>query len=119
MVTTYLQRGDAVDFTVAGSAVSSGDPHLDGVRFGIVIADAAVGEVATKQTVGVFDGLPILGTDVVSGPGIPLYWDDGNSRLTITAAIGLVLVGYSMEAKGSGPTTIQARLDGAARLLET
>ncbi len=116
MVKTYVGEGKTGEFTVAGSAVVSGQGHLDGSRFGIVANDAAIGATGVKELVGEFDGVACLGTDVISGPGIPLYWDDGNSRLTITSATGLFLVGHSTAAKGSGPAVCGVRLDGATRL---
>ena len=51
-----------------------------------------------------------LSTDVVT-QGAALYWDNTNSRFTLTSA-GNTLAGWAFAAAGNGVTTVQIKLLG-------
>ena len=108
MATNYIQEGNVLDLT-APSAVTSGTPYQIGDLFGVAVKSADSGATFPLAVEGVFS-MTILGTDTPS-EGQKLYWDNGNSRLTTTASTHK-LVAHAVEAKGSGPTTIKAKLIG-------
>jgi len=107
MTTKYVMSGDVLDY-VAGSAISAGQVLLIGVRIGVAmtaIANGATGAVAVE---GVFT-IAKLSTDVVA-QGDLLYWDNTNSRMTLTSA-GNTLAGYAAKAAGNGVTTVEINLN--------
>lgn len=110
MAKNYVSDGRYVTVT-AVAAVSSGDGVLIGNLFGVAQKDAAIGEDFVIDTKGIYD-LPCLSTDDIS-VGEALYWDDGNSRLTVTATANY-FVGVGADASGSGDATVQLRLNGSA-----
>lgn len=108
----YIQAGDNLTVT-APAAKSAGDGVKVGQIFGVAVCDAASGASVEIARKGVYT-LPKLSTDVITA-GDLLYWDNTNSRLTKTSAVGLLLVGVAAEAAGNGVATIAALLDGVAR----
>ena len=105
----YVQPGKTI--TVAAPyARLSGDALKKGSLFGVCATDAANGAEVEIMTEGVFD-LGKLATDVVA-QGDPLYWDDTNKRLTITASAN-TLVGAALLAAGNGAATVRIRLNGS------
>lgn len=109
----YDNPGDIMELTAPSGGVSSGDVVKVGSVVGVVIADAAQGAAMQVAVKGVFDNLACLGSDDISA-GDPLYWDNGNSRFTLTSASGLVLCGVAATASGSGTATVKVKLPGVA-----
>ena len=108
MAKTYIQKGDAIDYT-AGGALASGAVIVIGVRVGVLLqALAASGDVGSLQMLGVFE-LTKLTTDVVA-QGALVYWDAGNSRLTVTVGTN-VLAGYAIAAAGNGALVCRVNLN--------
>ena len=117
MSKTIIQDGRYLTLTAPVGGVTSGDGVKIGQIFGVAEGTYAAADTEmVLDTLGVHD-LPKLGTDVVDA-GDALYWDDGNSRLTLSTATGLLLVGYATVAAGNGVTTVACRLDGVTRLDE-
>lgn len=107
MTSKYVMSGEVIDYT-PGSAVSSGQVLLLGVRIAVAlmaIAANATGAVAVR---GIFT-IAKLSTDVVA-QGAALYWDNTNSRLTTTAS-GNTLAGFATKAAGSGATTVEISIN--------
>lgn len=107
MATNYIAQGDVIDWVATG-AKSAGAGCLVGVRVGVAIADIASGATGAVAMEGVFQ-LPKLSADVVA-QGALVYWDNTNSRLTITSA-GNTLAGYAVEAAGPGVTTCKVKIN--------
>ena len=108
MANNFIQPGDVLDYTVAGSAITTGSGILVGLRLGVALASGAVGQtisVAVKQVYS----LPKLPADVMA-QGALLYWDNTNKRLTTTAS-GNTLAGYAANAAGSGDTAVRIHLN--------
>ncbi len=103
----FIQTGERMDFT-AGANIASGAAVRVGTKIGIATTDIANGQRGSLAMDGVFT-LPKLGTDVVA-QGAALYWDNTNSRLTLTAT-GNTYAGYAVAAAGSGATTVQIRIN--------
>jgi predicted RecA/RadA family phage recombinase len=112
-MTNYDSPGDIMELTAPSGGVSSGDVVKVGSIVGVVIADAAEGEAMQAAVKGIFDNLACLSSDDIS-QGDPLYWDDGNSRFTLTSASGLVLCGVAAADSGSGTATVKVKLPGVA-----
>lgn len=103
----YIQPGDVLDHTAAAALVS-GAGVLIGSRLGVATKDAAIGETIGVAVRGVYN-LPKLTTDVVA-QGVPLYWDNTNKRLTVTATAN-TLAGYAAAAAGNGVATVNISLN--------
>lgn len=107
MARNFIQDGDVLNHTAA-AALISGQALLLGVRLGVALTDAAIGDTIAVAVKGVFD-LPKLSTDNVA-QGAALYWDDTNKRLTVTATAN-TLAGYAAAASGAGVATVNISLN--------
>lgn len=107
MTTKFVMSGDVIDY-VAGSNITSGQVILIGTRIGVALAAIASGATGAVRVLGIFN-LNKLSTDVVT-VGAALYWDNGNSRLTLTSA-GNTLAGYATAAAGNGVTNVEISIN--------
>jgi predicted RecA/RadA family phage recombinase len=107
MTTNFIQPGEVIDHT-PGSAVSSGDVVVMGVRVGIALADIEAGAVGAVQVSGVFE-LPKLSTDVIA-QGALVYWDTTPGEITVVVGSNVV-AGYAVAAAGNGVTTCKVKLN--------
>jgi len=103
----FVQEGNVIDYT-AGANLSSGAVVLIGVRIGVLVNDLANGATGPARVLGVFS-IAKLSTDVVTR-GAALYWDNTNSRLTVTAS-GNTLAGYATAPAGNGVTTVNCHIN--------
>lgn len=112
-MTKYESPGNIIPLTAPGGGVTSGTVYeID--RFVVVaLADADAGETFQGAIRGIFNNLPCKTTDDVA-QGDALYWDNGNSELTLTAA-GNLLVGAAVEASGTSSSVVVAYLSGQIR----
>jgi predicted RecA/RadA family phage recombinase len=102
----FVKMGHEIEFT-ASAAVSSGDLVESGAFVGVAIADVANGEQGIAYIEGVFE-VPKLGTDDVSQGDI-LYFDAGNSRLTLTESTN-TKAGYAYEDAGTSVSLVKVKL---------
>lgn len=107
MTTKFVQPGDVIDYT-AGSNIVAGQVVLIGARIGVALQDIANGKVGSVAMTGVFT-INKLSTDVVAA-GALLYWDNSNSRLTVTSS-GNTLAGYAVAAAGNGVATVNIKIN--------
>jgi predicted RecA/RadA family phage recombinase len=107
MTTKYVMSGEVIDY-VAGGTITSGQVVLVVNRIGVALAAIANGATGAVRVKGIFT-IAKLSTDVVA-QGDLLYWDAGNSRLTLTASTHKV-AGYAAAAAGSGVTTVEINLN--------
>ena len=107
MAKNYIQPGAVIDY-VAGANIASGQMVLMGARVGVALAAIASGATGPIQVSGVFT-VAKLSTDVVT-QGALLYWDNANSRLTVTAA-GSTLAGFAAAAAGNGVATVNIKIN--------
>ena len=107
MTTKYVMSGDVIDY-VAGSAVTSGQVLLIGGRVGVALAAIASGATGAVRMLGIFT-IAKLSSDVVT-VGAALYWDNTNSRMTLTSA-GNTLAGLATAAAGNGVTTVEISIN--------
>ena len=103
----YIQEGERIQYT-AGADITSGQMVLVSKRLGVATADIANGDVGVLAMDGVYE-IAKLSTDVVA-QGDLLYWDNVNSRLTLTATSN-TLAGYAHAAAGNGVTTVKIRIN--------
>ena len=106
MAKNYRQKGDVLSFT-AGAALASGQGLILHDQFGVVAGAAAIGADAELFVEGVFE-LDCLGTDTIS-TGMDLYWDNGNSRLTLASA-GNRFAGKAANESPNGSPTVWVKL---------
>ena len=107
MTAKYLSSGDAIDYA-AGSDIASGAMVSFGVRVGVAVSSILAGRTGVLVVRGVFAS-PKLSSDVVA-VGANLYWDAGNSRLTLSDS-GNVRAGYAARAAGAGATSIEININ--------
>lgn len=108
----YVQKGDTITHTVAGTAVTSGQALLVGALFGICATTQEVGEEVELALVGVYI-LPKKSADTPTAFA-KAYWDDTNKYVTTTSS-GNTLIGVFPVAYGSGAIEAKVRLDGTAK----
>jgi predicted RecA/RadA family phage recombinase len=110
-----IQPGNVLTI-VAAADIASGDPVLigpdPGGLVGVACGSALTGAEVEVAVNGVFE-LPKLTTDVVA-VGDLLYYDLSEAELTKTATNN-TLAGIATKAAGNGVTTVQIRLNGAAK----
>ena len=108
MAGTYVQDGNVLSYTNAGSAIASGDLVVVGVKVGVAlgaIANGATGEVAMS---GVF--AVAKQTTLVISQGDLLYCDATSGELDKTAS-AQTLAGYAAKSESSAATTVQVVLN--------
>jgi predicted RecA/RadA family phage recombinase len=109
MTTKYKASGKVMDY-LATSAIASGAVLVIGSKVAVALTDIANGATGSVQTAGVFE-VAKLSSDVVA-QGAALYWDAGNSRVTLTVGAN-VPAGYAFAAAGNAVTTVQIVLNGS------
>ena len=107
MSTNQILSGDQVPFTAAGT-LSAGDVLVLGDLVGVVANDCVSGDLNYLQVEGCFARIPKLSTDVVA-VGADLWWDAGNSRMTLTASTHKY-AGKAIAAAGNGVATVDIKL---------
>jgi predicted RecA/RadA family phage recombinase len=108
MARNYIQPGEVMDY-IAGGTISAGAVVVVGDRIGVALTDMVSGQMGALQMSGVFE-LPALASDDIV-PGAQLYWDAGNTRLTLTASTHKK-AGYAFAAAGVGVATCRVKLNG-------
>lgn len=105
----YIQPGEIMKYSNAGSAISAGDIVVIGERIGVAITDiAATSGEGSVQMEGVFS-LP-KATGTAWSQGDQLFYDAGAGKLT-KVATGNKPAGYAFEAAASGDTTGLASIE--------
>ena len=100
--------GQTFKYTVAGSAVVSGDPVAVGELSGCVVGDAEVGEEVEVQRTGVVD-IPKK-TGVAFAQGEAVYLEAGEGSDVDTEP----LFGYAYQAAVAGDATLRVALKAGA-----
>ena len=111
----FRHDGRYIDYT-PGLAILAGTVVIltggtAGKLFTVAAHDLVANEKGALATTGVWE-FDKLTTDVMT-VGDKVYWDAGNSRLTLTAG-GNTLAGVVVTAAGNGITRVEVRLDGTA-----
>ena len=110
----FVQEGDALSL-LAPYALAAGDGALVGSLF--VVAKTAAANGAAFE--GVPEGVFTLTKETHAStqawtPGLKLYWDNTNKRVTITATSN-TLIGCAIAAVASTVATGNVYLDGVIR----
>lgn len=104
----YLQRGETLDYTNAGSAkIEAGDVIVLGTKIGVAGCDIAVGAVGSVHVEGVYKFAKA--TDAIT-IGAAVYWDATNENITTTST-GNTLAGYAAAAAASADTTVLVKIN--------
>lgn len=109
-VTTYIQDGDAIDYTPVADT-PAGTVVVQGDLIGITKQDIAAGELGALAVTGVFDMPKALGASTAVGIGTRLYWES-----VIPAALdsdnsgARPYLGKSVAAATDDDTTVRVRL---------
>lgn len=103
----FVASGDSVDYTVAGTAIVSGEPRLVGAFFGIAKNSGLVGELVPMQVTGIVTIAKNATQALTFGQAV--YWDDTNKNVTTTVGSNK-LIGYATQAALAADTTAEIRL---------
>jgi predicted RecA/RadA family phage recombinase len=103
----YVKEGNVINFAHT-SAVTSGQPLKIGMFLAVALGAYGANVSGAYAIKGVYN-ITKLTTDVVTA-GALLYWDNGNSRLTLTATANMA-AGRAMAAAGNGVTTVDIDLN--------
>lgn len=107
MATNFIAPGTTVDYANGGTARTSGQAVLIGIRLGICKDAIAANVTGVLEVEGVWSVNKLV-TDVVT-QGQALYWDNTNFRLTTTVGAN-TLVGWAYAAASGTDTTVQIKL---------
>lgn len=108
MAVLSVTEGLTLAVTNGATALVAGEVVVVGARVGITTEPVAANAAYTLRLAGVFSGVAKLTTDEVTD-GIALYWDAGNSRLTVTASTHN-LAGYAWGAAAAPAATCSIKL---------
>lgn len=109
MANNFVQDGEVLDYTNAGTAaVSSGQPVVIGAIVGVAITDIARGKTGAARVEGVFTFAKASGEEVAAGA--PMYWAAADGNMTITPTDN-VFAGIAAEASGAGVTTVNVKIN--------
>ena len=106
----YVEEGCALNITVSGAPVVSGQVVQVGDIVGIATTDGAIGDLVAISTDGVYR-LKKKTTDVIA-QGVTVYWDNTAKEVTVTASTNKI-AGKAWTAQANGDTTVDIRLSEA------
>ena len=111
MSATYVQRGDAIDYTPA-EEVSAGTVVVRGELAGVAKLDIPANTLGSLAVSGVFDLPKATGSESGIAAGSKLYWDDTAKVATEDAAAGVnKYLGKATADAGDDAATVRVRLD--------
>jgi predicted RecA/RadA family phage recombinase len=108
MSRTFIQEGKTLDFVAPSGGVVSGTALLFGVILAVPMTSAAQGASFAGSIEGVHE-LPATTSQAWASPGLVVYWDDTNKRLTTTAS-GNTKVGITAAAKDAAAAVGRVKL---------
>lgn len=109
MQATYVQEGDAVDYT-PGADVAAGDVIVQGDLVGVAPRLIKANALGALAVTGVYDFTKSTAGGSAIGAGVLVYWDDTANQATATA-IGNKLIGKSIKAAADGDATVRIRMN--------
>lgn len=116
MTTKYLQKGEVLEYSNSGSAISANDVVVIGRRVGIALADiAATTGKGSVALVGVFEGMGAVNNSAFA-QGDNLYYNSETGKFTNVYATGLLPAGWAWAAKGETTATCTICLDPCGQL---
>lgn len=116
MATTFVQKGEVIEYANTSTAISSGDVVVIGRRVGIALEDiAATTGKGSVQLVGVFSDQPAVNNSAFV-QGDNLYWDPAASKFTNVYASGCIPAGWAWAAKAETTALCTICLDPSGQL---
>jgi len=110
MANNFIQPGDVLDYTCAGT-VTSGTPFLMGTVLAVPLKSGVSGDVIPVQVTGVFTFTKGTGSGTAIALGGLAYWDDSAKKVT-GAASGNTAIGYGVIAAANADATCTVKLKG-------
>jgi predicted RecA/RadA family phage recombinase len=111
-----VSKGCVIHYTVAGSAVASGDLVVLEDIAGVATTDGAIGDTIALDVEGVFTLPKVTGSGTAFAQGQAVYYEPTEEKTTPDAddggspATAFVLVGYAWAAATTAATTVNVRL---------
>lgn len=110
MATNFIQDGDVLDYTAAGT-ITSGTPFLMGTKLAVPLKSGESGDILPIKMTGVFLFTKATGASTNWAAGGAVYWDDTAKKVTGVAS-GNTLIGYGIEVAGTADATGKVKLNG-------
>lgn len=110
MATNFIQPGDVLDFTAAGT-ITSGTPFLMGTKLAVPLKSGVSGDIIPVQMTGVWSFTKATGASTNWAAGGAVYWDDSAKKVTGVAS-GNTLIGYGAEVAATSDATGKVKLNG-------
>ena len=116
MATTFVQKGEVIEYANTSTAISSGDVVVIGRRVGIALEDiAATTGKGSVQLVGVFYDQPAVNNSAFV-QGDNLFYNVGSNKFTNIYADGDIPAGWAWAAKGETTATSTLCLEPSGSL---
>jgi len=109
MQATYVQEGEAVDYT-PGADVAAGDVIVQGDLVGVAPRLIKANVQGALSVTGVYDFAKSTAGGSAIAAGVLVYWDDTANQATVTAT-GNKLIGKSIKAAADGDATVRVRMN--------
>lgn len=111
MATTYVQRGNSIDYTPS-SDITAGDVVVQGELVGVAKLDIATGILGALAVSGVFDFPKTSGASTEITAGTKVYWDATNKVATSDSASGVnKYIGKTVADAGDDAELVRVRLE--------
>lgn len=113
MAQSYVQPGEAIDYTVPSGGVTSGDIVIKGSLAGVALKTGVENDVISLGIEGVYD-LPKIAGVITQGDIV--YYDSDNEAVTTESEGGspwgaFSRVGIATETVVSGAATVNVKLN--------
>lgn len=109
MSATFVCEDDRINYLNNGTAaIERGEVVYAGEMVGIALGSIAVGEMGVLKTNGLWD-VDALSTATFN-VGSLVYFDKTNKQCVAVKADTTPIIGYAVEAKAAGETTVQIKL---------
>lgn len=109
MDSTYVAKGDTIDYTPPATAVDAGDVVVVGNIVAHAPRDIAVGELGALTVEGIVRFPKATGSSTALTQGTKVYWNAGAGEVTTTASTHKV-AGYVATAATDDDTTVDVKL---------
>ena len=110
MASNFVQPGDVLDFTAAGT-ITSGTPFLMGTKLAVPLKSGVSGDIIPVRVTGVFTLSKNTGASTNWAIGGAVYWDAATSKVTAVSS-GNTLIGYGAAPAATTDATGQVKLNG-------
>lgn len=106
----FIQDGKTIDYTVADSAISSGEIRMIESLAAVAVTDGEVDDTIAMNVTGVYE-LPKGTAAIKQGQKVYVNVSDDGVTTIVTTATGNQLAGIAWEAAAAAATTVLVKLN--------